>query len=129
MLKKSIKYTDFNGVERNEDFYFNLSKAELMEMQLATDGGLDAKIKEIVNKQNVPEIVSLFKTIILKSVGVKSDDGKRFIKNQDIRDAFEQSEAFSELFMELAANAEKAESFIKAVMPAIPANAQLPENK
>ena len=117
MLKETIKYTDYEGNEREEDFYFNLNKAELMEMQLSTEGGLDKRIQKIISSQNGKEIIELFKAIILKAYGEKSDDGKRFIKNQEIRDSFEQSEAYSELFMKLATDADAATKFINGVIP------------
>lgn len=117
MLKETIKYTDYEGNEREEDFYFNLNKAELMEMQLSTEGGLEKRIQKIISLQNGKEIIELFKAIILKAYGEKSDDGKRFIKNQEIRDSFEQSEAYSELFMKLATDADAATKFINGVIP------------
>lgn len=117
MLKKTIKYTDFNGVERTEDFYFNLTKAELTEMQLEKDGGLDTKIRKIVESKNIPEIIKMFKEIVLKAYGIKSDDGKRFMKSDKIREEFASTNAYSELFMELASNAEKASAFVNGILP------------
>lgn len=117
MLKKTIKYTDYNGNERNEDFYFHLSKAELMEMEMGTTGGLAEMIKRIVAAQDAPAIMKIFKDLILKAYGVKSPDGKRFIKNQDLIDEFAQTEAYSQLFMELAIDANKAAEFVNGIMP------------
>ena len=117
MLAQTIKYTDYNGNEREEKFYFNLSKAELMEMQLTTDGGYDEFIKRIVEAQDTPEIVKTFKKIILKSYGVKSEDGKRFIKSEELSTEFSQTEAYSELFLKLGTDAEAAAAFINGVMP------------
>lgn len=117
MLKKTITYMDYNDVERNEDFYFHLNKAEIMEMQLSTDGTLTTYIEEIVKTKDVPKIVEIFKKLILKSYGKKSPDGKRFIKSQEITDEFEQSEAYSELFMELATDAEAGANFVKGIVP------------
>lgn len=118
MLKKSIKYTDYNGTERTEDFYFNLSKAEIMEMELSTAGGLAETITKIVAAQDQPAIVKLFKELILKAYGEKSPDGKRFMKSEEIATAFSQTEAYSELFMELSTNAEKAAEFVNKIVPA-----------
>ena len=118
MLKKTINYTDYNGNERNEDFYFHLSKAELMEMEMGTTGGLAEMIKRIVAAQDAPAIMKIFKDLILKAYGVKSPDGKRFIKNQDLIDEFAQTEAYSQLFMELAMDANKAAEFVNGIMPA-----------
>lgn len=121
MLKKTIKYTDFNDVERTEDFYFNLSKAELTEMQLSENGGLAELIKSIVNTGDSAAIMDIFKKIILKAYGVKSVDGKRFMKvnenGHSLATEFEQTEAYSVLFMELASDAGAAANFIKGILP------------
>ena len=117
MLKKTIKYTDYNGVERTEDFYFNLSKAELMEMELSMDSGMTSFVRKIVQTQQNSKLAELFKSLLLKAYGEKSDDGKRFIKSEELRTAFEQTEAYSELYMELATNAESAVAFIKGIIP------------
>lgn len=117
MIKKTISYTDYDGNERKEDFYFNLSKPELIEMQTSEAGGLEKKIEKITQEQDVAKIIELMKDIIQKSYGVKSDDGKRFIKNQEILDEFMQSEAYSELFMELATDANAASDFINGILP------------
>lgn len=117
MLKKTIKYTDYNGTEREEDFYFNLSKAEVTEMELSIDGGMSQMIENIVKSQNNKEIVGMFKEIILKAYGEKSADGRRFMKSKEITENFSQTEAFSELFVELALNEDKAADFIKGILP------------
>lgn len=117
MLKKTITYTDYNDVERKEDFYFNLSKAELTEMELSTAGGLAEMIQRIVNTQDAPKIVKVFKDLVLAAYGEKSADGKRFIKSEEIREAFSQTEAYSELFMELATDADAAAAFVNGIVP------------
>ena len=117
MLKKTIKYTDYDGNEREEDFYFNLSKAEITEMELSKEGGMSEYIKKISATQNAPELIKLFKEIITKSYGEKSLDGKRFIKNKELTEAFTQTEAYSELFVELASNADEAVKFVNGIMP------------
>lgn len=117
MLKKTIKYVDYDGNEREEDFYFNLSKAEVTEMELSKEGGMSEYIKKISATQNAPELIKLFKDIITKSYGEKSLDGKRFIKNKELTEAFTQTEAYSELFVELASNADEAVKFINGIMP------------
>ena len=93
MLKKTITYHDYNGVEYTQDFYFNLSKAEIMEMGLGTTGGLAEMIQKIVAAQDAPSIIKVFKDLILKSYGEKSADGKRFIKSDEISTACSQTEA------------------------------------
>lgn len=117
MLKKTINYTDYNGVERTEDFYFNLTKAEIMEMEMSTAGGLAETIQRIINTQNMPALIKIFKDLILKAYGVKSPDGKRFIKSEDLKDDFAQTEAYSQLFMELATDADAASTFINSIIP------------
>lgn len=117
MIKKTITYTDYDGNTRTEDKYFNLSKPELIEMQASEAGGLEKKIEKISQEQDIAKIIELMKEIIQKSYGVKSDDGKRFIKNQEILDEFMQSEAYSELFMELATDANAASEFINGILP------------
>lgn len=120
MYAKTITYTDYNGNERTEEFYFNFSTAELAEMELSTKGGLEGEIKYIANEQDGAKIVEWFKKIILKSVGKKSPDGKRFIKSKEISDEFAQTEAYSQLFMELAFDAEKGAEFINNIVPNVP---------
>ncbi len=119
MLEKTIKYIDYNGAEREEKFYFNLNKAEITEMELSTEGGLTEMIKKVVAEKNVPEIMKIFKNLILASYGEKSADGKRFIKSKELSDAFSQTEAFSDLFMELATNADAASEFVNGITSSI----------
>jgi hypothetical protein len=118
MLKKTIKFTDFDGNEREENFYFNLTKSELTEMELSATGGLTKMIEKIVETQDGARIISIFKELILKSYGEKSPDGRRFIKSKELSEAFSQTGAYDQLFMELATDADKASAFIKAVIPA-----------
>lgn len=117
MLKKTIKYVDFNGEEVSEDFFFHLSKAELVELEMSYKGGLDAAIKRIVAAEDGGAIIAEFKKIILGSYGQRSVDGRRFIKNQTLREEFESTEAYSTLFMELVTDAEKAAEFVRGVIP------------
>lgn len=117
MLKETIKYTDYNGVERTEDFWFHLSKAELMEWEMGTTGGLTEMIKRIVDAQDAPAIIKIFKELVLKAYGQKSPDGKRFIKSKELATEFSQTEAYSQLFMELATDADKAAAFVNGIMP------------
>ena len=117
MLRKPITYTDYNGSERTENFYFNLTKAELMEMELSVSGGFTEMIQRIIDAQDTPTIVKIFKELILKSYGEKSPDGKRFIKNKELADAFAQTEAYSNLFMELATDSQSASDFVNGIIP------------
>lgn len=121
MLTKTIKYTDYNGEEREEKFLFNLSKAELMEMELGTTGGMVETLKKIIETKDTPSLVKIFKDLILKSYGEKSADGKRFIKidneGNPLSIGFSQTEAYSNLFMELATNSVSAIEFVKGIIP------------
>lgn len=117
MLKKTITYTDYNSVERTEDHYFNLSKAEVMEMEMSTTGGLAEMIQRIVAAQDAPAIIKIFKDLLLKAYGEKSPDGKRFMKSDEIATAFSQTEAYSILFMELATDADAAAKFVNGIVP------------
>ena len=119
MLKKTITYTDYNEITHTETYYFNLSKAECMEMEMSTSGGLTEMINKIIETRDVPAIIKIFKDLILKAYGVKSPDGKRFIKSEELSTAFAQTEAYSVLFMELATNAEEAAAFVNGIMPSI----------
>jgi hypothetical protein len=119
MLKKTITYTDYDGNERIEDFYFNLTKAECTEMELSFDGGLSQVIKRIVASQDNKRIVEIFKDLILKSYGEKSPDGRKFVKTPELRDGFAQTEAYSNLFMELATDADAATVFVNGITPIV----------
>ncbi len=119
MLAKTITYRDYNGNDRTETFYFNLSQAEVVEMELTEKGRLSEKLKRIIEEQDGAEIIKFFKSLILKAYGEKSPDGKRFIKNNEIRDGFEQTEAFSKLFVELVSDANAAAAFVNGVIPAV----------
>lgn len=124
MLKKTITYTDYNGVERTEDFWFNLTKAEVLEMEMSTVGGLSEMMTRIVAAKDIPSIVRVFKELIMSAYGEKSPDGKRFIKSKELSDAFAQTEAYSKLFMELSTDDEEGSKFINGIVPsdmAVPA--------
>lgn len=117
MLKKTITYTDYEGNERTEDFYFNLTQAEILEMDLSASGGLEKMIQKIIAEQDGAKITKIFKDIILKAYGEKSLDGRRFIKNDELRESFTQTEAYSQLFVELATDSDAAADFINGIVP------------
>lgn len=119
MLKKTITYTDYNNVERTENFYFNLTQAEITELQYGVDGGLQEQLKRIIETSDHPAIIREFKNLILKAYGEKSADGKRFIKSQELSNGFAQTEAYSILFMELATDAKAAADFVNGIVPKI----------
>lgn len=117
MYAKTITYNDFNGNKLTDTFLFHMSKAELIEMQYSKVGGMVDKLEKIIHAKNEPELFAVIKSVILDSVGEKSDDGKRFVKNKEIRDAFEQSEAYSVLLEELMSDSSKAAEFINKILP------------
>lgn len=130
MIKETITFEDYNGVTRTEDFHFNLTKAEVMEMEMSQHGGMAEMIQRIVAEQNAPAIIKIFKDLVLQAYGQKSADGRRFIKNEQLKEEFSQTEAYSQLFMKLATDADAAAKFVNGIMPADLANAaagQLPK--
>lgn len=122
MYKKTISYTDFDGNEREDTLYFNFTEAELLELELSQDGGLSALIDKVSEEKDNKRILAIFKDLLAKSVGEKSVDGKRFIKNDEIRDRFIQSAAYSTMFMMLTFDSEEAAAFVNGV---VPSNSQL----
>lgn len=117
MLKKTIKFTDYDGNPREEDFYFNLTKAELSIMEMSHVGGFRKKMERIIKAQDGPALIEAFQDIIQTAYGVKSDDGRRFIKSSELFEEFKQTEAYSELIMELLGSEKGAAEFIAQVMP------------
>lgn len=127
MLGITKTYKDYNDVERTETFYFNLEQAELMEMELGTTGGLADMIKRIVDAQDAPAIIKVFKELVLKAYGEKSTDGKHFVKSPEISTKFSQTRAYSDIFMELAFDSKAAANFVNGIIPqdmqkSLPAN-------
>lgn len=117
MIKKTMTYTDFNNNERTEDFYFNLTEAEVTEMEMSTEGGLEQMLQRIINAKDTPEIIRWFKSIVLKAYGEKSPDGRYFQKSAELSEKFSYTQAYSDLFMELATNAEAALEFVNGIIP------------
>lgn len=118
MLKKTITFTDYDGNERTEDFYFNLTKAELVELESSIHGGYLESMRRIISAQDNPTIMREFKQMILRSYGEKSSDGRRFVKSEELSKAFSETEAYSELFMEFFQNPDKAAAFFTGIIPA-----------
>ena len=117
MIKKTMTYVDFNDVERKEDFYFHMTEAELMEWETSIDGGLSGVINKIIEMRDVKELMKIFKELIMKSYGEKSPDGRRFIKNEELLESFMQTQAFSDLYIELATDDKAASEFINGLIP------------
>jgi hypothetical protein len=117
MLKREITFEDFDGNVQTEVFYFNMSKAELIEMEVEKKEGFVDWIKQIVETEDRKAMIGAFKDIVLRAYGVKSDDGKRFIKTPEVALEFSQTNAYSALFMELATDDGAAATFINGIMP------------
>lgn len=117
MYKKTVTYVDYDGNSRTEDFYFHLNKAEIMELELLTKGGLEKTIQKIIDTQDKAQMLNIMKDLVLKAYGEKSLDGRRFMKNDEIRDNFKETEAYSTIFVELATNEKAAADFINGIIP------------
>jgi hypothetical protein len=117
MLKRDITYEDFDGEKVTETFYFNLTRSEIIELEVDHKGGLQEALQRIIRTQNNKELIAEFKKIVLLAYGIKSEDGKRFIKNDTLREEFSQTAAYDSLFMELATSDDAAAIFIKGVIP------------
>ena len=117
MLKKTITYTDYNGVERKEDFLFNLTKTDLMKWDLKTPGGLAARLERISQKFDIPALTSFIEDLIDMSYGIKSDDGVRFIKDEKLSTMFRQTDAYDQLFVNLLSNEKETTNFINGILP------------
>lgn len=116
MIKKTITFTDYNGIERTENFYFNLTEAELTEMELSTVGGYQQYVQNVIDAKDGPSLIRLFKDLIMRTYGVKSPDGREFRKSEEISRSFAQTEAYSKLFMELATDSKAAADFVNGVV-------------
>lgn len=117
MYKKTMTYVDYNGVERTEDFYFNLNKAELLELELGTEGGYEQLLTKIIKTKDQVKLIKIFKDLILMTYGEKSPDGRRFIKSDELRESFMQTEAYSDLFLLLASDDKEAAAFVNGIIP------------
>lgn len=118
MLKKTITYENYDGEQITEDFYFNLSKADLVELEVSRPGGLGKHLEAIGASNDGGLIIATFKDLLKKSYGKKSEDGKRFVKNDELWEEFISTEAYSTLFMELVTDAEAAAAFVNGIVPA-----------
>ena len=123
MLKKTITYIDYNDNERTETHYFDLNEVEATEMELSVEGGMSEKLKAIAKSEDKAAMFKIFKEIIAKSYGVKSEDGRRFIKSEQITEEFTQTRAYTKLIMELAQDGEKLAAFFNGVIPKVDAPA------
>lgn len=117
MLKETIKYVDYNGIERTEDFYFNLSESEIVEMAATTEGDLGENLKKMIESKDGSAIMRTFKDLLDRAYGEKSADGRRFVKSSEISKAFFETEAYNKLFMRMVTDPEYAANFIAGVIP------------
>lgn len=127
MLKKTITYTDYDNNERTEDFYFNLSQAEIVEMEMTYPGGMSAMLTKIISEKDTVKLIGMFKDLVLRAYGEKSLDGKRFVKSKEISEAFSQTEAYNDLFMALALDENEAAAFVNGLLPKVK-NQPVPNN-
>ena len=118
MIKKTVTYTDYNGIERKENCYFNITKSEALEMQFESGGNLTDILQKMIDEKDQVKLGRMFKDLIVKTYGIKSDDGKRFIKSKEISEAFEQSPAYDEIYMDLLTHEDHAIAFVKGILPA-----------
>lgn len=118
MIKKTVTYKDFDGNERTEDFYFHLTEQELTEWELSVDGGLSGVLTRIINSKDNKKIIEIFKDLLLRSYGVKTPDGRGFIKNEEVLNDFKYTQAFSDIYMELATDDKAAADFVNGIIPA-----------
>lgn len=117
MIKKTVTYKDFDGNERTEDFYFHLTEQELTEWELSVDGGLSGVLTRIINSKDNRKLVEIFKDLLIRSYGVKTPDGRGFIKNEDVLNDFKYTQAFSDIYMELATDDKAASEFVNGIIP------------
>lgn len=117
MLKKNIPYEDYNGEMRSEDFYFNLTKFEISRMEITTPGGVAHLIEKMTQTRDYKGLMTYVEDLVKMSYGVKSDDGKTFVKSEELTNAFLATEAYSELMMELLSGEDKLAAFIEGILP------------
>jgi len=117
MIKKTVTYKDFDGNERTEDFYFHLTEQELTEWELSVDGGLSGVLTRIINSKDNKKIIEIFKDLLIRSYGVKTPDGRGFVKNEEVLNDFKYTQAFSDIYMELATDDKAASDFVNGIIP------------
>lgn len=117
MLKKTYTYKDYNGVERTESFYFHFTEAEILDMEMSAEGGFAERVQRIIDAKDQAALMKLIKKFVIDAYGVKSDDGRRFIKNEEVKTAFLECPAFSDIFMDMVTNDELAAEFVNGVIP------------
>lgn len=117
MIKKTVTYTDYNGTERTETFYFHFTHAEILDMEMSVEGGFAERVQRIIDAKDQTSLLKLIKTFVLDAYGVKSDDGRRFIKSNEVKEAFVECPAYSEIYMELLTDDAVAAEFVNKVIP------------
>lgn len=117
MIKKTVTYKDLNGKERTETFYFHYFESEIMDMEMSEEGGLAERIQRIIDAKDQASLLKVIKKFVIDAYGIKSDDGRRFNKSQEVKDAFVECPAYSKIYMELLTNDELAAEFVNKVVP------------
>lgn len=117
MIKKTVTYKNFNDVEVTEDCYFNYTESQLADLEMSVGGGLSATLRSLSAAQNETELYKFFRQLILGAYGIKSADGRKFMKSKEISEDFEQTAAYNAIFMELVTNTDKAIEFVNNLIP------------
>ena len=117
MIKKTVTYTDYNGEQRTETFYFHYTEAEILDMEMSEEGSFADRIQRIIDAKDKTALMKLIKKFVIDAYGVKSEDGKRFMKNDELKTAFLECPAYSDIFMEMVTNDEIAADFVNGVIP------------
>lgn len=117
MIKKTVTYVDYNGVERTESFYFHYTESEILDMELSTEGGFAERVQKIIDAKDQTSLLKVIKKFVLDAYGVKSDDGRRFIKNDEVKQAFVECPAYSEIYLDLLSDDVLASEFINGIIP------------
>ena len=117
MIKKTVTYTDYNGEQRTETFYFHYTEAEILDMEMSEEGSFIDRIQRIIDAKDKTALMKLIKKFVIDAYGVKSEDGKRFMKNDELKTAFLECPAYSDIFMEMVTNDEVAADFVNGVIP------------
>ena len=117
MIKKTVTYTDYNGEQRTETFYFHYTEAEILDMEMSEEGSFADRIQRIIDAKDKTALMKLIKKFVIDAYGVKSEDGKRFMKNDELKTAFLECPAYSDIFMEMVTNDEIAAEFVNGVIP------------
>ena len=117
MIKRTVTYEDYNGEKRTETFYFHYTEAEILDMEMSEEGSFAERIQRIIDAKDNTALMKLIKKFVIDAYGVKSDDGKRFMKNDEVKAAFLECPAYSDIFMDMVTDEDIAAEFVNGVIP------------